>query len=146
MIIKRNDFTTYLETQITKEQNQVLQSVPGFRVKYVNLLSMLTECLQRSYHYDNTRGAWTSTVHTPDCFIEEFNKTLKDYHYKPDFMLVHHYHRLPNELVLKYCNIINNLFFDFIRKNENADFFNTEYMAKMIDNILKMAKFQIDDF
>ena len=50
MIIKRNDFTTYLENHITKEQNQVLQSVPGFRVKYINMLSVLTEIMERDYH------------------------------------------------------------------------------------------------
>jgi len=42
MIIKRNYFTKYLENKITKEQNLVLQNTPGFRIKYVNMLSMLT--------------------------------------------------------------------------------------------------------
>ena len=146
MIIKRNDFTTYLEAQLTKEQNQVLQSVPGFRIKYVNMLSMLTEVLNSCYHYDNVIGAWVSTVHTPNCLLEEYEEALKDYHYKPDFMLKQHFHKLPQELILKYCNIINNLFFDFIRNDTNADFYNIEYLAKMIDNILKIAKFKIDDF
>ena len=35
---------------------------------------------------------------------------------------------------------------DFIKNNKNADFYNIEYMVKMIENILKLAKFKIDDF
>ena len=46
----------------------------------------------------------------------------------------------------KYGSILNELFFDFIKNNKNADFYNLEYMVKMIENILKLAKFKIDDF
>ena len=71
MIIKRNDFTTYLENHITKEQNQVLQSVPGFRVKYINVISLLTEMMECDYHWINNKE-YKSNFHDliPETFKE----------------------------------------------------------------------------
>ena len=79
MIIKRNDFTKYLESKITKEQNRVLQSTPGFRVKYINLLSLLTEMSDKDYHWNDFKQ-WQSDIYalTPETFkkIYEENQSL----------------------------------------------------------------------
>ena len=76
MIIKRNDFTTYLENHITKEQNQVLQSVSGFRVKYITMLSILTEMMDCNYHCTNNKE-WKSDFYDfiPDTFKAYYAET-----------------------------------------------------------------------
>ena len=144
MIIKRNDFTKYLESKITKEQNRVLQSTPGFRVKYINLLSLLTEMSAKDYHWNEFKQ-WQSDIYalTPETFkkIYEENQSL---HFQ--FRLETDFNKLPSDLMYKYGIILNELFFDLIKNNKNADFYNLEYMVKMIENILKLAKFKIDDF
>lgn len=144
MIIKRNDFTTYLENHITKEQNQVLQSVPGFRVKYITMLSVLTEISERDYHYVNY------TQYKSD-FYDLIPETFKEYYkekyatkFKMNFNV--QFRNFPSEWVYNYISIINESFFDFIKTNYYADFYNIEYLIKMIENILKIAKFKIDDF
>lgn len=144
MIIKRNDFTTYLENHITKEQNQVLQSVPGFRVKYINLLSVLTEIMERNYHWTSGKQ-WESEFYEliPESFKTYFTEQLL-FKFKVNFSV--QFSRLPSEWVYKYTSIINESFFDFIKTNKYADFYNIEYLVKMIENILKIAKFKIDDF
>lgn len=144
MIIKRNDFTTYLENHITKEQNQVLQNVPGFRVKYINLLSVLTELMERDYHWTNNKQ-WQSEFYDliPETFKNHYKETLS-WNFKVNFSA--QFNRLPSEWVYNYTNILNEMFFDFIKTNKHTDFFNLEYMVKMIENILKLAKFKIDDF
>ena len=144
MIIKRNDFTTYLENHITKEQNQVLQSVPGFRVKYITMLSVLTEMMVRDYHWTNNK-AWVSDFYdlVPETFKAYYAETYTT-RYKLYFHI--HFMNFPSEWVYKYTSIINESFFDFIKTNDNADFYNIEYLVKMIENILKIAKFKIDDF
>ena len=144
MIIKRNDFTKYLETHITKEQNQVLQSVPGFRVKYVNLLSVLTEIMERDYHWTNNKQ-WQSEFYEliPDTFKKHYEEKLA-LRFKVNFSV--QYSRLPSEWVYNYTSILNDSFFNFIKTNKNADFFNIDYLVKIIENILKIAKFKIDDF
>lgn len=144
MIIKRNDFTTYLENHITKEQNQVLQSVPGFRVKYINVLSLLTEMMECDYHWMNNK-AWESDFY--DLIPETFKEYYKEKYltrYKFDFSV--QFRNFPSEWIYKYTSIINESFFDFIKTNDYADFYNIEYLIKMIENILKIAKFKIDDF
>lgn len=144
MIIKRNDFTTYLENHITKEQNQVLQSVPGFRVKYINLLSVLTELMERDYHWTNNKQ-WQSEFYDliPETFKNYYKETL-DWNFKVNFSA--QFNRLPSEWVYNYTSILNEMFFDFIKTNKHTDFYNIEYLVKMIENILKLAKFKIDDF
>ena len=144
MIIKRNDFTTYLENHITKEQNQVLQSVPGFRVKYVNLLSVLTEIMERDYHWTNNKQ-WQSEFYDliPETFKNHYKETL-DWHFKVNFSA--QFNRLPSEWVYNYTSILNESLFDFIKTNKHTDFYNIEYLVKMVENILKLAKFKIDDF
>ena len=144
MIIKRNDFTTYLENHITKEQNQVLQSVPGFRVKYIIMISALTEIMCYDYHWVNNK-AWKSE------FYDLIPETFKEY-YKEKYLTRYEisfntqFKNLPSEWVYKYTSIINESFFDFIKTNEYADFCNIEYLGRIIENILKIAKFKIDDF
>lgn len=76
MIIKRNDFTTYLENHITKEQNQVLQSVPGFRVKYITMLSVLTEMMERDYH-------WFDNNQYKSNYYDLIPETFKTYYTEP---------------------------------------------------------------
>lgn len=144
MIIKRNDFTTYLEKHITKKQNQVLQSVPGFRVKYIILLSVLTELMERDYHYTNNKE-WRSDFYdlVPETFKNYYKETL-DWRFKVNFSAK--FNLLPSEWIYKYTSIINESLFDFIKSNNYADFCNIEYLVKMIENILKIAKFKIDDF
>lgn len=144
MIIKRNDFTTYLESHISKEQNQVLQSVPGFRVKYINLLSVLTELMERDYHWTNNKQ-WQSEFYelVPDTFKKHYEEKLS-LRFKMNFST--QFRNLPSEWVYNYTCILNEMFFDFIKTNKHADFFNLEYLVKMIENILKIAKFKIDDF
>ena len=144
MIIKRNDFTTYLENHITKEQNQVLQSVPGFRVKYITMLSVLTEMMERDYHMANNKE-WKSDFYDliPETFKEYYKEKYKT-RYKFDFSV--QFRNFPSEWIYKYTSIINKSFFDFIKTNNYADFYNIEYLIKMIENILKIAKFKIDDF
>lgn len=144
MIIKRNDFTTYLENHITKEQNQVLQSVPGFRVKYITMLSVLTEISERDYHYVNY------TQYKSD-FYDLIPETFKEYYkekYATRYKWFFHvqFRNFPSEWIYNYVSIINESFFDFIKTNYYADFYNIEYLIKMIENILKIAKFKIDDF
>ena len=56
------------------------------------------------------------------------------------------FRNFPSEWVYNYTSIINESFFDFIKTNKFADFYNLEYLVKMIENILKIAKFKIDDF
>jgi len=144
MIIKRNDFTTYLENHITKEQNQVLQSVPGFRVKYINMLSVLTEIMERDYHWANNQ-TYKSNYYDliPDTFKSYYAET-----YATRYKLYFHiqFMKFPSEWIYKYTSFINESFFDFIKTNDYADFYNIEYLIKMIENILKIAKFRIDDF
>jgi len=144
MIIKRNDFTTYLENHITKEQNQVLQSVPGFRVKYINMLSVLTEIMERDYHWANNQ-TYKSNYYDliPDTFKSYYAET-----YATRYKLYFHtqFMKFPSEWIYKYTSLINEGFFDFIKTNDYADFYNIEYLIKMIENILKIAKFRIDDF
>ena len=144
MIIKRNDFTTYLENHITKKQNQVLQSVSGFRVKYINLLSVLTELMERDYHWTNNKQ-WQSEFYDliPETFKNHYKETL-DWKFKVNFSA--QFNRLPSEWVYNYTSILNESLFDFIKTNKNTDFYNIEYLVKMIENILKVAKFKIDDF
>lgn len=144
MIIKRNDFTTYLENHITKEQNRVLQSVPGFRVKYINVLSVLTEMMECNYHCTNNKE-WKSEFH--DLVPETFKEYYKE-KYKTRYKLYFHiqFMKFPSEWIYKYTSIINESFFDFIKSNNYADFYNIEYLVKTIENILKIAKFKIDDF
>lgn len=144
MIIKRNDFTTYLENHITKEQNQVLQSVPGFRVKYITMLSVLTEMMERDYHwFDNNQYKSNYYDLIPDTFKAYYAET-----YTPRYKLYFHiqFMKFPSEWIYKYTSIINESFFDFIKSNNYADFYKIEYLIKMIENILKIAKFKIDDF
>lgn len=144
MIIKRNDFTTYLENHITKEQNQVLQSVPGFRVKYINVLSVLTEMMECNYHWTNNKE-WKTDFY--DLIPETFKQYYKEKYatnYKMNFNV--QFRNFPSEWLYKYTSIINDSFFDFIKTNKFADFYNIEYLVKMIENILKIAKFKIDDF
>ena len=150
MIIKRNDFTKYLESKITKEQNRVLQSTPGFRVKYINLLSLLTEMSENNYHYAGSEY-WQSDIYvlTPETFkkiFEENHPSNNTFSFHSQFRLEYDFIKLPSDLMYKYGSILNELFFDFIKNNKNADFYNLEYMVKMIENILKLAKFKIDDF
>ena len=144
MIIKRNDFTTYLEKHITKKQNQVLQSVPGFRAKYIIMISVLTEIMERNYHCTNNKE-WKSDFYdlVPETFKNYYKETL-DCHFKVNFSAK--FNLLPSEWVYKYTSIINESLFDFIKSNNYADFCNIEYLVKMIENILKIAKFKIDDF
>lgn len=144
MIIKRNDFTTYLEKHITKKQNQVLQSVLGFRAKYIIMISVLTEIMERNYHWANNKE-WKSDFYdlVPETFKNYYKETL-DWRFKVNFSAK--FNLLPSEWVYKYTSIINEGFFDFIKSNNYADFCNIEYLIKMIENILKIAKFRIDDF
>lgn len=144
MIIKRNDFTTYLENHITKEQNQVLQSVPGFRVKYITMLSVLTEIMECDYHWTNNKQ-WQSEFYDliPETFKNYYKETL-DWHFKVNFSV--QFNRLPSEWVYNYTSILNESLFDFIKTNKHTDFYNIEYLVKMVENILKLAKFKIDDF
>lgn len=144
MIIKRNDFTTYLEKHITKKQNQVLQSVLGFRAKYIIMISVLTEIMERNYHWTNNKE-WKSDFYdlVPETFKNYYKETL-DWRFKVNFSAK--FNLLPSEWVYKYTSIINEGFFDFIKSNNYADFCNIEYLIKMIENILKIAKFRIDDF
>lgn len=144
MIIKRNDFTTYLENHITKEQNQVLQSVPGFRVKYVNLLSVLTELMERNYHWTNNKE-WKSDFYDflPEIF-KEYYKEKYATRYRFNFSI--QFRNFPPEWVYNYTSILNESLFDFIKTNKHTDFYNIEYLVKMVENILKLAKFKIDDF
>lgn len=144
MIIKLNDFTTYLENHITKEQNQVLQSVPGFRVKYINVLSVLTEIMEHDYHWINNKKYMSDFYDLiPDTFKSYYTET-----YATRYKLYFHiqFMKFPSEWIYKYTSIINESFFDFIKTNNYADFYNIEYLIKMIENILKIAKFKIDDF
>lgn len=144
MIIKQNDFTTYLENHITKKQNQVLQSVPGFRVKYIIIISVLTEIMVCNYHWTNNKE-WKSD------FYDLIPETFKQY-YKEKYLLNYEisfndqFRNLPSEWVYNYTSILNESFFDFIKSNDYPDFCNIEYLAKIIENILKIAKFKIDDF
>lgn len=144
MIIKRNYFTTYLENHITKEQNQILQSVSGFRVKYITMLSLLTEMMERNYHLTNNKVCKSE-------FYDFIPETFKEY-YKEKYKTIYRFNfsvqfrNFPSEWVYKYTSIINESFFDFIKTNDYADFFNIEYLVKIIENILKIAKFKIDDF
>jgi len=144
MIIKRNDFTTYLENHITKEQNQVLQSVPGFRVKYINVLSILTEMMERNYHWTNNK-AWESDFYDfiPETFKEYYKETLPG-NFRVNFCV--QFNHLPAEWLYNYTSILNESLFDFIKSSNYADFYNIEYLVKTIENILKIAKFKIDDF
>ena len=144
MIIKRNDFTTYLENHITKEQNQVLQSVPGFRVKYINLLSLLTEMMERNYHWMNNKQYESDFYDLIPETFKEYYKEKYSTNYKMNFNV--QFRNFPSEWVYNYTSIINESFFDFIKTNDYADFYNIEYLIKMIENILKIAKFKIDDF
>ena len=139
MIIKRNDFTTYLENHITKEQNQVLQSVPGFRVKYITMLSVLTEIMERDYHWINNKKYKSNYYDLiPDTFKSYYTKTFAT-RYKLYFHI--QFMKFPSEWIYKYTSIINESFFDFIKTNDYADFYNIEYLVKTIENILKIAKF-----
>lgn len=131
MIIKRNYFTTYLENHITKEQNRVLQSVPGFRVKYITMISILTEMMERDYN---------------DFLPETFKEYYKEKYRTRYFNFSVQFNNFPSEWVYNYTSIINESFFDFIKTNDYADFYNLEYLVKTIENILKIAKFKIDDF
>lgn len=144
MIIKRNDFTTYLENHITKEQNQVLQSVPGFRVKYIVMISVLTEIMSCDYHWTNNKE-WKSEFY--DYIPETFKQYYKEKYttnFKMNFNV--QFRNFPAEWVYKYTSIINESFFDFIKTNKFADFYNIEYLGRIIENILKIAKFRTDDF
>ncbi len=144
MIIKRNDFTTYLEKHITKEQNHVLQSVPGFRVKYIIMISVLTEIMCCDYHWTNNKE-WKSDFN--DLIPETFKEYYKEkYSTRYEIGFNAQFRNLPFEWVYKYTSFINESFFDFIKSNNYADFCNIEYLVKMIENILKIAKFKIDDF
>ena len=144
MIIKRNDFTTYLENHITKEQNQVLQRVPGFRVKYITMLSVLTEIMERNYHWANNQ-TYKSNYYDliPDTFKAYYTETFAT-RYKLYFHI--QFMKFSSEWIYKYTSIINEGLFDFIKTNDYADFYNIEYLIKMIENILKIAKFRIYDF
>lgn len=141
MIIKRNNFTTYLENHITKEQNLVLQSVPGFRVKYITILSVLTEIMERDYNRTNN---WESDFY--DLVPETFKEYYKEKYRTRYFNFSVQFRNFPSEWVYNYTSIINESFFDFIKTNDYADFYNLEYLVKTIENILKIAKFKIDDF
>lgn len=144
MIIKRNYFTTYLENHITKEQNQILQSVPGFRVKYINVLSVLTEMMVRDYHWTNNKELKSDFY---DFIPETFKKYYKEkYKTRYRFNFSVQFNNFPSEWIYKYTSLINEGFFDFIKSNNYADFYNLEYLIKIIENILKIAKFRIDDF
>lgn len=142
MIIKRNDFTTYLENHITKEQNQILQSVPGFRVKYITMISILTEMMDCNYHWVNNKEL-KSEFH--DFLPETFKEYYKEKYRTRYFNFSVQFNNFPSEWVYNYTSIINESFFHFIKTNDYADFYNLEYLVKTIENILKIAKFKIDD-
>lgn len=144
MIIKRNDFTNYLENHITKEQNQVLQSVPGFRVKYINVISVLTEMMEYNYHWINNKEYKSEFYDLIPESLKEYYKEKYATNYKMNFNV--QFRNFPSEWVYNYVSILNESFFDFIKTNNFADFYNIEYLIKMIENILKIAKFKIDDF
>ena len=144
MIIKRNYFTKYLENKITKEQNLVLQNTPGFRIKYVNMLSILTELMERNYHWTNG-NAWDFNFYAliPETFKKLYEESLS---LRFPFNLNTNFESIPADLLYKYCYNLNELLFDSILTNECEDFFNEKYLVKIIENILKVAKFRIDDF
>ena len=144
MIIKRNYFTKYLENKITKEQNLVLQNTPGFRVKYVNMLSILTEIMESDSHWSNN-GPWDSNFYAliPETFRKIYEEKLS---LRFPFNLNTDFPSIPADLLYKYCYNLNELLFDSISTNKSEDFFNEKYLVKIIENILKVAKFRIDDF
>ena len=144
MIIKRNYFTKYLENKITKEQNLVLQNTPGFRVKYVNMLSILTELMERDYHWTNN-SSWESNFYAliPETFKKLYEEKLS---LTFKFNLDSNFQSIPADLLYKYCYNLNELLFDSISTNKSEDFFNEKYLVKIVENILKVAKFRIDDF
>ena len=144
MIIKRNYFTKYLENKITKEQNLVLQNTPGFRIKYVNMLSILTEIMESDCHWSNN-GPWDSNFYAliPDTFKKIYEEKLS---LRFPFNLNTDFQSIPADLLYKYCYNLNELLFDSISTNKSEDFFNEKYLVKIIENILKVAKFRIDDF
>ena len=146
MIIKRNYFTKYLENKITKEQNLVLQNTPGFRIKYVNMLSILTELMERDYHWSNTYNcSWDSNFYAliPETFKKIYEEKLS---LRFPFNLNTNFESIPADLLYKYCYNLNELLFDTISTNKSEDFYNEKYLVKIIENILKVAKFRIDDF
>lgn len=144
MIIKRNYFTKYLENKITKEQNLVLQNTPGFRVKYVNMLSILTEIMESDCHWSNN-GPWDSNFYAliPETFKKIYEDKLS---LRFPFNLNTDFQSIPADLLYKYCYNLNVLLFNSISTNKSEDFFNEKYLVKIIENILKVAKFRIDDF
>ena len=144
MIIKRNYFTKYLENKITKEQNLVLQNTPGFRIKYVNMLSILTEIMESDCHWSNN-GPWDSNFYAliPDTFKKIYEEKLS---LRFPFNLNTDFQSIPADLLYKYCYNLNELLFDSISTNKSEDFFNEKYLVKIIENILKVTKFRIDDF
>ena len=145
MIIKRNYFTKYLENKITKEQNLVLQNTPGFRIKYVNMLSIITEIMESDCHWSNNNGPWDSNFYAliPETFKKLYEEKLS---LRLPFNLDLHFQSIPADLLYKYCYNLNELLFDSISTNKSEDFFNEKYLVKIIENILKVAKFRIDDF
>lgn len=100
--------------------------------------------MERDYHWmDNNEYKSNYYDLIPDTFKAYYAETYTT-RYKFDFSV--QFRNFPSEWIYKYTSIINEGFFDFIKTNDYADFYNLEYLIKMIENILKIAKFKIDDF
>ena len=108
------------------------------------MLSVLTEIMERDYHWINNKKYMSDFYDLiPDTFKSSYAET-----YATRYKLYFHiqFMKFPSEWIYKYTSIINESFFYFIKTNDYADFYNIEYLIKMIENILKIAKFKIDDF
>jgi hypothetical protein len=100
--------------------------------------------MERNYHWTNG-NAWNSNFYAliPETFKKIYEEKLSS---RFPFNLNMDFESIPADLLYKYCYNLNELFFEFISTNKSEDFYNEKYLVKIIENILKVAKFRIDDF
>lgn len=143
MIIKRNEFTSLIENGITKEEKKLLNNVAGLRPHFVVLLSLLVDYWSESWvNYTNHREPSVQVSIEP--FIPE---NIKQYYTNlAANKLRWNFSKVPLDLIQQYCTELRKNMFQYIMEHKDAVNWDEIYLHKIIENILRITKLNIDDF
>ena len=147
MIIKRNEFTSLIENGLTKEEKKLLNNVAGLRPHFIVLLSLLVDYWCESWvNYTNHQEPSVQVSIEP--YIPE---NIKQYY--TDSSVNGKYHKLrwnfskvPLHLIEQYCTELRKNMFQYIMEHKDAVNWDEIYLHKIIENILRITKLNIDDF
>jgi len=143
MIIKRNEFTSLIENGITKEEKKLLNNVAGLRPHFVVLLSLLVDYWSESWvNYTNHQEPSVQVSIEP--FIPE---NIKQYYTNLTAnKLRWNFSKVPLHLIQQYCTELRKNMFQYLMEHKDAVNWDEIYLHKIIENILRITKLNIDDF